>query len=100
VIGVSGTVLDAAAARGRAIPVTSVNRASYPLATGALDEQQVALLETTRATATDRMFDRVRALPGIKLETVVPGAPRNASAAHPVPIEPLLAAHGGRGAFV
>ena len=100
VVGLTGTVLEASSARGRSIPVTSMNTASYALLTGALDEPQVAALQTFENGPSDRAFDRLAKLAGVKLERVTPGAPRNTSVAKQVPIETLLADRGGRGAFV
>jgi uncharacterized protein YfaS (alpha-2-macroglobulin family) len=103
VVGLSGTVIEASSARGRSVPVVAVNTASYSLATGALDEREVAELETPRGweeERADRVFARLSAMPGVHVEEVRPAAPRNASVARRVPIEPLVSERGGRGAFV
>ena len=103
VVGLSGTVLEATSIQGRSVPITSVNTPSYALLTGALDEQQVADLQTSlpaQAQPPDHAFERLEGQPGVKVERVSASAARNAGFTKQVPIEPLLAAHGGRGAFV
>jgi hypothetical protein len=103
VLGLSGTVLEATTLRGRSIPVTSVNTAAYSLVSGALDPRQVAELLAPRDGEYEKpehRFARVSSWPGVRVERVTPGAGRNVSTAKRVPIEPLLAATGGRGALV
>ncbi len=102
ILGLTGTVLEATTIKGRAIPVTAVNTASYALATGALDPREVADLIVPRPgyEKPEQLFARVSAWPGVRVEHVVPGGGRNVSTARRVPIEPLLAATGGRGAFL
>ena len=102
VVGMSGTVLEAASAAGRTVPVVAVNTPSYALAAGALDARQVADLLASREGAyerPDRVFARVSAWPGTHVERVSPGGGRNVSTSKRVAVEPLLAAQGGRGAF-
>ena len=102
-VGIEGTVLEAASIQGRSIPVTSVNTGTYALAAGAIDPRDVAALVAPPAGAEEtaaQQLARVSAWPGMHVERVTPGAARNVSTARRVAIEPLLAATGGRGAFV
>jgi len=102
ILGLSGTVLEATTIKGRSVPVTSVNTSSYALASGALDPREVADLVAQRdgSERPAHLFGRLSAWPGVRVERVAPGAGRNVSTARRVPIEPLLAGTGGRGAFV
>jgi hypothetical protein len=101
IVGVSGTVLEASSIKGKTIPVVAVNTPSYALATGSLDPHQVADLVADRSgyERPEHVFARVSAWPSAHVERVTPGAPRNASVAKRVPVEPILAAAGGHGAF-
>ncbi|MGD0525878.1 MAG: Ig-like domain-containing protein [Polyangiaceae bacterium] len=101
VLGLNGTVLEAATIAGRAVPVTSVNTASYALASGPLDPREVADLVAPHegSEKPEHLFARVSAWPGMHVEHVSPGGGRNVATAKMVPIAPLLAATGGRGAF-
>ena len=102
VLGLTGTVLEATTIHGRAVPVTSVNETSYALASGGLDPHEVAELVAPQAgyEKPEHRFARVSAWPGMHVEHVTPGAGRNVSTAKRVPVEPLLASTGGRGAFL
>jgi hypothetical protein len=102
ILGLTGTVLEATTIHGRAVPVTSVNTASYALASGALDPHEVAELVAPQQgyEKPEHRFARLSAWPGMRVEHVSSGAGRNVSTAKRVPIEPLLAATGGRGAFL
>jgi uncharacterized protein YfaS (alpha-2-macroglobulin family) len=102
-VGLDGTVLEAASIQGRWVPVTSVNTTIYALAMGALDPREVAELVATRPDTEEaprQQLARISAWPGVHVERVIPGAGRNVSTVRRVAIEPLLAATGGRGAFV
>ena len=92
----------AATIQGRSVPVVAVNTGSFAVATGALDEQQVADLVCDNGRSyerPERLFARVSAWPGVRVERVTPGGGRNVSTAKRVPIEPVVASRGGRGAF-
>jgi uncharacterized protein YfaS (alpha-2-macroglobulin family) len=101
VTGVRGGVAEASQSRARVVPVASVNMDHYTLATGALDEPTLARLLAERThESPSTLLDVVSRTSGVKVETVASGAPRNARFVKNVPLEPLLAAHGGRGAVV
>jgi hypothetical protein len=101
IVGLTGTVLEAATIKGRAVPVTAVNEATYALASGPLDPHEVADLEAPPEgyEKSEHLFARVSAWPGMHVEHVTPGAGRNVATAKRVPIEPLLGA-AGHGAFL
>ena len=93
-MGISGTVIEAQPGKTHQVPVTSVNLASYELAARALDERDVARMLAPSRSA------RVEDLPASSWQRVAPSATRNAGALKNMAVEPLLADHGGRGAFV
>lgn len=98
-IGLSGEVFEAAKAKGREIPVASVNVPSYELVTAAADEAGVTRLRAMHRSIEDR-WNAAKALPGAKVEDVRPGGARNVNAIRNVSIDALLAAKKGRGAIV
>ena len=101
VIGLRGSVAEAAVGRPRVVPVASVNVDHYTLASGAVDEPTLAALLAQRAhDAGPKVFDAVQGAPGIKVETVASAAPRNARFVKNVPLEPLLSGRNGKGTVV
>ncbi|HZU82161.1 MAG TPA: Ig-like domain-containing protein, partial [Polyangiaceae bacterium] len=101
VVGVNGSVAEAAPGRPRVVPVASVNVDHYVLATGAVDEPTLArLLDESAHEAGPKALEAVQKTPGIKVETVTSAAPRNARYVKNVPLDGLLAGKAGRGAAV
>ena len=85
-VGLSGTVIEAQPAKIHQVPVTTVNLGDYELAARALGESDIA--ELVAGSEPDGPWQHV-----------APHAGRNDGAVRNVAVEPLLAAHGGRGAF-
>lgn len=96
VIGLQGDVLEAAKAKGRDIPIASVNVPSYELVSTAMDEAGLMKLRTSQRTMDDR-YATLRGMSGAKIEDVKPGGPRNLNSIKNVSIDNALAARKGRG---
>jgi uncharacterized protein YfaS (alpha-2-macroglobulin family) len=97
-IGLEGSVFESEAKRldkAREIPITSVNTDEYELATGALDEVQLAGLAQRTAGGRRDDFGTLASL--AKVETVRPSAPKNVESIRRVNLESILAKSGGRG---
>ena len=88
-IGLQGDVLEAAKAKGRDIPIASVNVASYELVSAVADEAGVMKLRGWNRTPDDR-FAAMRGLPNAKIEDVRPGGPRNLNSIKNVSIDNVV----------
>jgi uncharacterized protein YfaS (alpha-2-macroglobulin family) len=97
-IGLSGTVFEAAKAKGREIPVSSLNVDRFELVSGTTDE--VGLMKLLRTRSADA-YGFARQMPGAKVEDVnLAGAPRNVVALRSVSTNALLGAKGKGLVFV
>jgi uncharacterized protein YfaS (alpha-2-macroglobulin family) len=91
-IGVAGEIFEAAKAKGREIPVASLNVDRFELVSGTTDE--VGLMKLVAKSRHDEEFGVARGLPGAKTEDVRPSGPRNRPAVKTVGIDGLLGAKG------
>ncbi len=98
-IGLTGTVLEATSGLPT-VGVSSVNLASYTLLSGALDEHGVAALMARGGEERVGAFERLSALPGLTTRRVTQSVRQNVPSTKQVPLAPLLASRGGRGALV
>jgi alpha-2-macroglobulin len=98
-IGLTGTVLEATSGLPT-VGVSSVNLASYTLVSGALDEHAVAALIGRDGEERVGAFERLSGLPGLTTQRVTQNVRQNRPSTKQVPLAPLLASRGGRGALV
>ncbi len=98
-IGLEGDVFEAAKAKGRDVPVSSLNVDRFELVSGATDELGLMKL-LHRNAPPDVAYGTLKSLPGAKVEDVRPGAARNVAALKNVSIDGLLGPKGRGFVFV
>jgi alpha-2-macroglobulin len=99
-IGLQGSVFEAAKAKGRAIPISSLNVDAFELVSGTTDELGLMKLLEPRGGRMDERYAAMRSLPGAKHREVRPGAARNTVALESVATDTLLGPSGKGLAFV
>lgn len=98
-IGLVGDVFEAAKAKGRAVPISSLNVDAFELVTGTTDERGLMSILGQPYPMED-VYARLRSLSGARTEDVRPGAARNAVAIRNVSTDALLGPKGKGLAFV
>lgn len=91
-IGLAGTVFEAAKAKGRAVPVSSLNVDKFELVSGVTDE--LGLMKLLRPRRGEERYELLKSLPGAKREDVSLGAAKNVAAIKNVSADALLGPKG------
>ncbi len=98
-IGLQGDVFEAAKAKGREVPVASLNVDGFELVTGTTDE--LGLMKVLRRPQrNDETYKVLKSLPGAKVEDIRPNAARNASSTKNVAVDGLVGPKGRGMMFV
>jgi len=98
-VGLNGTVFESTA-KTRAVPIGSVNVASYSLSTATPDEAELARFVARTRDRKDDDLKIVAKLPHGKAEAVHPSAAKNAQFVKTIDLDALLATQSGHGAVV
>lgn len=98
-IGLQGDVFEAAKAKGREVPIASLNVERFELVSGTADELGLMKL-LRRPRRSEETYKALKSLPGAKVEDVRPGAARNVAAIKNVSIDGLVGAKGRGVMFV